>query len=262
MLGAIVGDIVGSIYEFQNHRSKDFPLFTPRNHFTDDSVCTVALAYAELAHSDPVMVLQSWCRRYPARGYGGGFHNWIRSEKPSPYGSYGNGAAMRVSVAGWLATSLEDAEQRSDRITQITHNHPEGLRGARAVATSIFLALNGAEPQQITKVVAEVYRYDLTETVDEIRDGYKFYESCQQTVPQALVCALTAKSFEDAIRNAVSIGGDSDTVAAIAGSVAEPLYGIPQEIAQSAIAYLPDEFVTVTAKVKAKRGTALRVPLR
>jgi ADP-ribosylglycohydrolase len=245
MLGALIGDIVGSIYEWDNHRSKDFPLFGPGCDYTDDSVCTVALADALLTGADPARHLQRWCRRHPGRGYGGMFAEWIVAAEPVAYHSYGNGAAMRVSAAGWLADAAPAVVRLSDRITAITHNHPEGLKGARATAHAIFRARQGVAAREIRDEITLLFGCDLSATVDEIRPGYEFNETCQRTVPEALVCALSATSFEDAIRNAISIGGDSDTVAAIAGSVAEPLFGIPPAIAGQARSYLPADMLGV-----------------
>jgi len=245
MLGAITGDIVGSIYEWKNHRSKDFPLFGPRCDYTDDSVCTVALADALLTGADPARHLQAWCRRHPGRGYGGMFGQWLHEPAPVAYDSFGNGAAMRVSAAGWLADEARAVTELADRITVITHSHPEGLKGARATAHAILRARQGAEARDIREEIVATFGYDLSRAVDEIRLDYEFNETCQQTVPEALICALSATDFEDAIRNAISIGGDSDTVAAIAGSVAEALFGIPSAIAHQARGYLPADMIDV-----------------
>jgi ADP-ribosylglycohydrolase len=258
VLGALTGDIVGSIYEWNNHRSKDFPLFGPGCDYTDDSVCTVALADALLTGADPARHLQAWCRRHPARGYGGMFAQWINEPEPVAYHSFGNGAAMRVSPAGWLADDTAAVAALSDRITAITHSHPEGLKGARATAHAIFRARQGADADQIRDEVVAHFGYDLSRTVDGIRPDYEFNETCQRTVPEALICALSATSFEDAIRNAISIGGDSDTVAAIAGSIAEPLFGIPPAIAAQARSYLPEDMLDVLERFErvTRRGRA------
>lgn len=250
MLGTIIGDIAGSIYEFHNHKSKDFSFFGDKISFTDDSVCTIALANALLSAKDPAIELQQWCSRYPARGYGGKFLQWIYSADLKPYNSYGNGAAMRVSSAAWLGASLNEALCLADKITEITHNHPEGLRGARATCHAIYMALSGSTAEQIRTAVQAIYNYDLSQKIDDIRTDYRFDESCQGTVPQALTCALNADSFEDAIRNAISIGGDSDTVPAIAGSVAGPLFGIPQWASSRAMGLIPQEFSDVIARVQ------------
>jgi ADP-ribosyl-[dinitrogen reductase] hydrolase len=241
MLGAIIGDIAGSIYEFNNHRSKDFELFGPGADFTDDTVCTVAVADALLNNSDPASTLADWCVRYPGRGYGGMFARWIEARDRRPYNSFGNGAAMRVSPAGLLASTLDEALDMARRVTEVTHNHPEGLKGAAATVHAIFLARRGAALAQIRQEIHTTYGYDLNRTVDAIRPHYEFNETCQRTVPEALVCVLEARDFEDAIRNSISIGGDSDTVAAIAGGVAEALFGVPQALTEQGLAKLPEE---------------------
>jgi ADP-ribosylglycohydrolase len=245
MLGAIIGDIAGSIYEWENHRSKDFEFFGRRADFTDDTVCTIAVADALLNDRPPAEALHDWCNRYPGRGYGGMFGQWIRRPGSPPYNSYGNGAAMRVSPAGFLGRTLEEALDMARRVTEVTHNHPEGLKGAAATAHAIFLAKRGAEPGAIRAAIRATYGYDLARTVDEIRPTYVFNETCQRTVPEALICALEATGFEDAIRNAISIGGDSDTVAAIAGGVAESLFGIPEELARGGMSKLPEDMRAV-----------------
>lgn len=232
MLGAIIGDIVGSVYEWQNVRRKDFgPLFGPKAFYTDDTVCTVALADALVNKRHPAEALQDWGHRYWENGgWGGMFSKWLLASSLEPYNSYGNGAAMRVSPAGLLAKSEDEAIQLAHHVTAVTHNHPEGLKGGAATALAIHLARVGKSAEDIRRTVAERFEYDLDRTPDDIRPTYVFNEACQETVPQALVCALLADDFEDAIRNAISIGGDSDTVAAIAGGVAEALFGIPEEI--------------------------------
>jgi ADP-ribosylglycohydrolase len=251
MLGAVIGDIVGSVYEFDNYRSKDFePFFHTRSFFTDDTICIVAVADALLSGEHPAKSLKAWGRRYWENGgWGQGFARWLRSDDSEPYGSYGNGAAMRVAPAGLLGRSLEQTLQLAASVTEVTHNHPEGMKGAAATAMAIFLARSGIKPRNIQHQISERFGYDLATTVDEIRPHYHFNESCQGTVPQALVCALTATSFEDAIRNAISIGGDSDTVAAIAGGVAEALFGIPDDIAQHGWRYLPRDMRMVLTRL-------------
>lgn len=239
MLGAIIGDIVGSIYEFNNHRSKDFPFFGEGADFTDDTVLTVAVADA-LLHDKPVArTLADWSWRYPGRGYGGRYAAWLRTWDLAPYGSFGNGAAMRVSPAALLARSLDEALAMARKVTEVTHDHPEGLKGAAATVHGIVLARDGAVPDKIRKEIAATYGYNMDRSVDGIRPGYEFNESCQKTVPEALICALEATSFEDALRNAISIGGDSDTIAAIAGPLAEALFGIPQTLIEQGRRYLP-----------------------
>lgn len=249
MLGAVIGDIVGSVYEWNNVRHKDFgPLFHPKAFLTDDTICTVAVADALVNERHAGEALKEWGLRYwDNGGWGGMFSRWLQSPGLEPYNSYGNGAAMRVSPAGLLAKSFEEVAVLSRRVTEVTHNHPEGLKGAEATALAIFLARQRATPQDIKIAITERFGYDLERTPDTIRPTYRFNETCQETVPQALVCALTATDFEDAIRNAISIGGDSDTVAAIAGGVAEALFGIPEEIATRGWGYLqPDMRETLT----------------
>lgn len=243
MLGAVIGDIVGSVYEFNNCKTKTFePLFHPKAFYTDDTVCTVAVADALLNERHPAEALKDWGRRYwETGGWGLRFGRWLQSDSLEPYGSYGNGAAMRVAPAGYLARSLEEAIELATRVTEVTHNHPEGLKGAQATAMAIFLARHRVSPDTIKVAITDRFGYDLSPSVDQIRPTYRFNETCQDTVPQALVCALDAENFEDALRNAISIGGDSDTVAAIAGGVAEALFGIPELIAACGWGYLPED---------------------
>ena len=242
MLGAIIGDIAGSIYEGHSIKTKDFPFFGDYCRFTDDSVCTVAVADILLHDLPPAETMQKWCRRYPNAGYGGNFGMWIYTELPEPYNSYGNGAAMRVSPAAFLnRNDLEAALSASDKVTEITHNHPEGMKGARATTHAIWLAFQGESSANIRQVITTEYGYDLTQTIDEIRPDYFFDVTCQGSVPQAITCALESVSFEDAVRNAISLGGDADTLAAIAGSIAEALHGIPDELKERAESvYLSD----------------------
>lgn len=243
MLGAVIGDIVGSVYEFSNFRSKSFnPFFHQKCFYTDDTVCTIAVADALVNDRNPAEALKDWGRRYwDNGGWGARFGEWLLSDSLSPYGSFGNGAAMRVAPVGLLAQSVQDVTALSRRVTAVTHDHPEGLKGAEATALAIFLARNRVTPRNIKVAVTERFGYDLTRTVDAIRPTYRFNETCMETVPEALICALDASDFEDAIRNAISIGGDSDTVAAIAGGVAEALFGIPDDIADQAWSYLPHD---------------------
>lgn len=231
MLGAIIGDIVGSIYEGNPIKTKRFPFFGDYCRFTDDSVCTVAVADILLYNLPPAETMQQWCCRYPYAGYGGNFGMWIYADPPEPYGSYGNGAAMRVSPVAFLnRDNLDAALSASDRVTEITHNHPEGMKGARATTHAIWHAFQGECSEEIRRVIAAEYDYDLNRRVDEIRPDYDFDITCQGSVPQAITCALESESFEDAVRNAISLGGDADTLAAIAGPIAEALHGIPDEL--------------------------------
>ena len=247
MLGAIIGDIVGSVYEFNNYRAKDFtPFFHPKAFFTDDTVCTIAVADALVNRKDPATTLREWGRRYWNNGgWGQRFALWIATDGMGPYNSLGNGAAMRVSAAGLLATSIEEAIALSDRVTEVTHNHTEGMRGGAATAVAIHMARTGRGAEEIRQAIVQRFQYDLTPSVDEIRPTYRYNERSQDTVPQALTCALEANDYEDAIRNAISIGGDSDTIAAIAGAVAEALFGISDDVAAEAWRFLPTEMRVV-----------------
>jgi type I restriction enzyme M protein len=245
MFGAVVGDIIGSRFEWNNNKSKDFELFHADCHFTDDSVMTVAVAKALLASAlDPegvsdmaILSMRVFGRQYKERGFGKLFKKWLFSENPEPYNSFGNGAAMRVSPAGIAAKTIEEARFLSREVTRVTHNHPEGIKGAEAVTVAIFMAKNGDLIEDIEKVLSAKY-YDFSFTLDDIREGYKFRVSCQESVPQAIKAFLESTSFEDAIRNAVSIGGDSDTIAAITGSIAGVYYGVPKDIVLKAKEYL------------------------
>ncbi len=233
MIGAIIGDIAGSIYEWNQIKTKEFPFFGAKCVFTDDSVCTIAVADILLHGLPPAETMQKWCRRYPGRGYGGMFGQWIYEEEPKPYNSFGNGAAMRVSPAAFLhREGLDKALAASDKVTEITHNHPEGMKGARATTHAIWLAFQNEKPDAIREVITTEYGYDLTESVDDIRPDYSFDVTCQGTVPQAITCAIESISFEDAIRNAISLGGDADTLGAIAGAIAEAMHGIPTEMVE------------------------------
>lgn len=253
MLGSIIGDIAGSVYEFNNYRAKDFePFFHLEAGFTDDTVCTIAIAEALLHDKCPARTLKEWGERYWSNGgWGRSFALWLGSDSIEPYGSYGNGAAMRVAPAGLLATSLEEAQAFAVKVTEVTHNHPEGVRGAGATASAVYMARTGSSADQIRDYVTGVFGYDLSRTVDEIRPDYVFNETCQRTVPEALTCVLEATSFEDAIRNAISIGGDSDTIAAIAGGVAEAMFGIPDDIANEVWPKLPLDMRQVLTRLYA-----------
>jgi ADP-ribosyl-[dinitrogen reductase] hydrolase len=247
MLGAVIGDIVGSVYEFNNYKAKDFhPFFHPKAFFTDDTVCTLAVADALLNQHDPATALRDWCRRYwHIGGWGLRYADWVKSNSMGPYNSMGNGAAMRVSPAGFMASSIEEAIELAHRVTEVTHNHPEGLKGAAATAVAIYLAKTQHSVEQIREFISTEFDYDLDRTVDDIREVYEYNELSPTTVPEALICALDAADFEDAIRNAISIGGDSDTIAAIAGAVAEAIYEIPVCHLQKACSYLTDDMISI-----------------
>lgn len=252
MLGAVIGDIVGSRFEWNNIKTKEFKLFTNACTVTDDSIMTLAVAKALLSCEGDYSQLGEkavyWMRKigqsYPYCGYGGRFYQWMYSRNPKPYYSFGNGAAMRISACGFMANSIEQAKIFSKAVTEVTHNHPEGLKGAEATAIAIYLARNGKSKKEIRDYIVNEY-YPLDFTLDSIRDSYEFNETCQQTVPQAIEAFLESNSFEDAIRNAISIGGDSDTLAAITGGIAEAYYGIPENIRQQALFYLNDDFKAI-----------------
>ncbi len=254
MLGAVIGDIVGSRFEWKNTKSKDFEFFTSRCRITDDSVMTLAVAQAVLnagsrqdLGAEAVRCMQNFGRRWARGCYGGSFSRWLMSESPRPYGSWGNGSAMRVSACAWAAESLEDALDMARRVTAVTHDHPEGLKGAEAVTSVIWMARNGASRDDMRKHVEERY-YRLDFTLDEIRPGYGFDVSCQGSVPQAVEAFLESSSFEDAVRGAISLGGDSDTIGAMAGSMAEAFYGIPRELREAALGFLDAELQAVVRK--------------
>ena len=240
MYGAILGDMIGSPYEFDcGDKTKDFPLFSAFSRFTDDSVMTIAVAEALLdsrftdddgVTSALVRSMQKWGRRYPRAGYGARFVRWLGSADPRPYGSYGNGSAMRVSAAGWLYDTLEETRSKARLTALVTHNHPEGVKGAEAVASAIYLARTGSSKDEIRSYVTREFGYDLSRTCDEIRPAYSHNESCQKTVPEAITAFLEGTGFEDVIRTAVSLGGDCDTLTCIAGSIAEAFYGVPDEL--------------------------------
>ena len=237
MYGAILGDIIGSPFEFdRGDKTKEFDLFSKGCDFTDDSVMTIAVGEALLAVGKEATVkkieeavvtnMQDWGKRYPYAGYGGGFRHWLRESNPKPYGSYGNGSAMRVSAAGWLYDSMERTREAARATANVTHNHPEGIKGAEATASAIYMARNGFSKEEIKEYIEREFQYNLNRTLDEIRPGYHMDETCQRTVPEAIIAFLESKDFEDAIRNAVSLGGDTDTLGAITGSIAEAFYGI------------------------------------
>lgn len=246
MLGAIIGDVVESVYEFERTKSKHFePFIHPDAVPTDDSVLTVAVADALLHGRDFAESFKDWGRRYADVGWGAYFFRWLFSETTKPYGSFGNGSAMRCSPCALLAKSLDEALELARRSAAVTHNHPEGIKGAQATVMAIFLAREGLDSQAIRARIADFSGYDLDRTVDEIRPGYTFDETCQGSVPEALICSLEAESFEDAIRNAISLGGDADTQAAIAGAVAEARFGIPPDIRAEILRRLPKDMRAV-----------------
>jgi ADP-ribosylglycohydrolase len=257
MLGAIAGDIIGSIYEFANVKTKDFPLFSDRSAFTDDSILTVAIADAILHNGDYRQTLQAYVRRYPnpMGSYGGRFSAWATSAALEPYNSWGNGSAMRVSPVGFAFNDLETVLQVAKDTAEVTHNHPEGIKGAQATAAAIFLSRTGHGKAGIKAYIETQFGYDLDRTIDTIRPMYRFNESCQETVPEAIVAFLDSTDFEDAIRNAVSLGGDTDTLTCITGGIAEAFYGdVPAAIAQETIARLDQHLRTVVETFTTQYG--------
>ena len=250
MYGAILGDIIGSPYEFERGpKSKEFPLFIPRSRYTDDSVMTIAVAEALMETLDKpvwerrdavIRSMQKWGRKYPKAGYGGRFYEWIFTLQPHPYYSWGNGSAMRVSAAGWLFDTLGETRNAAKDTAMVTHNHPEGIKGAEAVAAVIWASRNRWSKEEIREYVEEEF-YKLDKTCDQIRPAYRFDVSCQGTVPQAITAFLEGNSFEDVIRTAVSLGGDCDTLTCIAGGMAEAYYGMPEELKKECLSRIePD----------------------
>jgi ADP-ribosylglycohydrolase len=248
MIGAIAGDIIGSVHEFGRTKTKDFPLFTPDSTFTDDSVLTIAIAQAILTDGDYKKAVLTFGRRYPDAGYGGFFQGWLRSPDPRPYNSFGNGSAMRVSPVGFAFDTEEAVLREAARTAEFTHNHPEGVKGAQATALAIFLARTEWDKDLIREEISTRFGYDLDRTCDGIRPGYGFDETCQRTVPEAIVAFLDSNSYEDAVRNAVSLGGDADTLACITGGIAEAFYGpVPSAVRRKVREVLTSELWDVAA---------------
>ena len=253
MFGAILGDMIGAPYEFdRGDKTKDFPLFTDESQFTDDSVMTIAVAEALLDTEDEKLLpaklvksMQAWGRKYPDAGYGARFIDWLWQQDPQPYGSCGNGSAMRVSAAGWLYQSLEKTRRIAAMTALVTHNHPEGVKGAEATAAAIYLARTGCTKQEIKDYIEQEFHYDLSRTCDEIRPYYYHVEICQQTVPEAITAFLEGESFEDVIRTAVSLGGDCDTLTCIAGGIAEAFYGVPDDLKEECRKRLDEDLLEV-----------------
>lgn len=270
MIGALMGDMIGAPYEFdRGNKTKEFPLFGRGTMFTDDSVMTVAVAEAlmdSIGMTDEgikaalVSSMKKWGKRYPDAGYGCMFYDWLHSGNPEPYGSYGNGSAMRVSAAGWLYGTLEETRKKARLTAEVTHNHPEGIKGAEATASAIFLARTGCSKEEIKAYVIQEFGYDLSRTCDEIRPGYHHIESCQKTVPEAMTAFLEGTDFEDVIRTAVSLGGDCDTLTCIAGGIAEAFYRVPPEMVDACRKRLPEDMLAVVDRfqglVKAGQANA------
>ena len=263
MYGAIIGDIIGSPYEWHNIKTKEFPLFIPESCYTDDSAMTVAVAEAlldtlgtkdrEERKKAVIRSMQKWGRWYPDAGYGGRFFHWLYAQDPMPYSSWGNGSAMRVSSVGWLYDTLEETLEAAEDTAAVTHNHPEGIKGARATAFVIWAARNGWPKEKIRQYVEKEF-YPLKQTCDEIRPDYHFDVSCQGTVPQAITAFLEGNGFEDVIRTAVSLGGDCDTLTCIAGGMAEAMYGVPEELKAECRKRLEPDMVKVLERFDRQMG--------
>ena len=250
IIGAIAGDIIGSAYEFNPTRDYNFELFTPKTTFTDDTVLTMANAMWLLedeqhTHEKLVQIMLDMCHHYEWRGYGGRFAQWIVSKNPQPYNSFGNGSAMRVSPVGYYAKTLDEALALAQVSAEVTHNHPEGIKGAQATAAAIFLARQGKTKQEIRDYVEKTFAYDLSRTLDEIRPTFTFDETCQRTVPESITCFLEGKDYEDVVRLSVTLAGDADTIAAIAGSISSAVDDVPNEICQPVISLLSEELCTI-----------------
>lgn len=252
MLGAIAGDVIGSIYERDNIKTKDFPLFQAHCRFTDDSVCTLAVAQALLEDCDFAGALRAFARRYPGRGYGAKFLDWSHSDAPGGNGSWGNGAVMRVSPVAYAAESETRVLELAGASAAASHDHPDAVAAAQAVALAIWLLRRGQDATAVRAAITARFGYDLSASVDQIRPSHGYDFSARGTAPVALICALEATDYEDAVRNAISLGGDSDTLACIAGSLAEALHGLPETIAAQALDRLDDDLRDLTQRFQAR----------
>jgi ADP-ribosylglycohydrolase len=258
MLGAIAGDIIGSPYEGTGFKSLNFPLFTTHSTFTDDTVLTIAVASAILDGRDYDDALRDFANRYAGRGYGWRFHQWVHRPTMGPYRSWGNGSAMRVSPVGWAFDSVEAVLNEARKSAEVTHNHRHGIRGAQATALAIFLARTKASKDQIRDEIARRFKYKLSLSIEQIRPGYKPTVSCRGSVPESIISFLDAESYEEALRNAISLGGDADTMACIAGGIAEAYYGgIPEDIGRDVESRLPDEFTGIITRFRERFGGGL-----
>jgi len=263
MIGAIAGDIIGSVYEAHPIKTKDFPLFHPRCRYTDDSVLTIAVAQAVLTDGDYRRWVWEIGRRHPHAGYGGSFIGWLHASDPQPYNSWGNGSAMRVSPVGWAFDTVDDVLGEAARTAEISHNHPEGIKGAQAAALAVFLARTTGDKGLVKKEIAGRFGYSLDRTVDRIRPSYGFDVSCQGTVPEAVISFLEADGYEDAVRNAVSLGGDSDTLACITGAIAEAYYGpLKPDILHKVETILPDDLWRIVEQFRRRYARRGRDPFR
>jgi ADP-ribosylglycohydrolase len=257
MLGAIAGDIIGSVYEASPVKTTDFDLFSPRSRFTDDTVLTVATAEALLGDGDYAGGYRRYGHAYPNAGYGGGFYRWLLNEDAGPYNSWGNGAAMRVSPVGFALDTVDKVLVEAARSAAVTHNHPEGIKGAQATALAVFLARSGADKESIRSEIEDRFGYDVSRSLDAIRPTYRFDISCQGSVPETMIAFLESTDYQSAVRNAVSLGGDADTMACIAGGIAQAFYGaVPEQIAQEVRARLPAGFLDVLDRFESRYGSA------
>jgi ADP-ribosyl-[dinitrogen reductase] hydrolase len=255
IIGAITGDIIGSVFEWNNIKTVNFDLFCQRSNFTDDSVLTLATMSALIYKTDYAQTYHFFGRKFENIGYGPSFCLWLSSDNPKPYNSWGNGSAMRVSPVGWFHNSIDETLLEAKKSAEVTHNHPEGIKGAQAVASAIFLARNGGSKDEIKKFIIDKFGYNLDRTIDDIRPTYKFDVSCQGSVPEAIIAFLESSDFESAIRLAVSIGGDSDTIACITGGIAEAFYrDIPDEITNNVLEILPRELIRIIEEFSNKCG--------
>lgn len=251
MIGSIIGDIVGSVFEHRNIKITDFKLFNFGARFTDDTVLTIAIADAILNNLPYDLALRKWGQKYPGRGYGNQFDNWLYSENPCPYNSWGNGSAMRVSPIGFAFDDLERVLMEAKKSAEVSHNHPKGIKGAQAIAAAVYLARTGISKKEIRDFITNKFNYNLNRTVEEIRPGYKFDISCQGSVPEAIICFLDSSDFENCIRLSISIGGDSDTIACMAGGIAQAFYkSISPEVVATAKEMLPGEMLSVLNEFK------------
>jgi len=255
IIGAIAGDIIGSVFEWRNVKSTNFDLFSPNSRFTDDSVLTLATMHALLNDIDYAQAYHKFGRDFCFAGYGPSFSKWISSDNPKPYNSWGNGSAMRVSPVGWFYNNIDDTLLAAKKSAEVTHNHPEGIKGAQSVAAAIFLARNGKSKDEIKSYIIDKFGYNLNRKLDDIRPNYEFDVSCQGSVPEAIIAFLESDNFENAIRLAVSIGGDSDTIACITGGIAEAFYkDVPKEITDNVLKILPKDLTSLIEKFSNKCG--------
>ncbi len=256
MLGAIAGDIIGSVHEYSATKTTNFELFVAQSNFTDDSVLTIAVADCILHDKQYGRTFQEYFMKYPGCGYGLGFAHWAQSRSAEPYNSFGNGSAMRVSPVAWSSSSLEDVLAEARRSADVTHNHPEGIKGAQATAAAAFLARQGKSKQEIRSAIEQLTGYNLNRRLDDIRPSYSFNETCQGTVPEAIIAFMESENYEDAVRKAISLGGDADTLACITGAIAEAFYGgVPTFIEDKVVTLLDDHLRAIVLEFSNRYGT-------